>query len=1741
MAKAGVTTSEVAQPSTSYSLTKVHANGGSDLAGVASMTVRPSVEGDCSVGFVREGKNSMVVEFGDVEMSASANGGRSDSGNFEMDRSGMDILDGVASPKISSQHDVSDSTLANDCAKLTTATSCMEKPVIDQAGNGYAHSNVQGIDLSSANENTYVSDTNHRINHVVNKSDLQSALVKNTPFNSCSGSDLDTTRCATVDDFIRVTTQAASTLASSSVSHRNVSMFYGGVDLSLLNSKGLGRTDFNGGLLSPVGQSPALSMADIAVVIPDGLASPEFNNVDVFTDGALSRLDAEELALSNELAVQVQQTSHSIENCPASCESGVRQLDVVSTQVQANVAPSSADLSDSGFSETATPTDHRKVPEAVKTQTVAGDTLAGASEPKLSTPNQAIAADFPYSYGYFSSESSDNGEWCVVDTKSKQRKRIANRPRGNNQHNNGRNENEGQSSNQRKSYLHGKPPQYRSTTNHTARPKNIPRFGRRSPHNSISESTSPPNNRMTKKRPTQTLTTEEYQAVSDATQIPTQKKHDHEHRVKNTENKAEPVVQQQQSFPNRIPESNFVSPSFTMTESSNQFESSPYSSNTSAYTTVANGVQSEMPSEVVLDENGNTKHVGMADQVLDAGEEVKMESSLEPLSPSLPKLEGKELKEQLQRQLEYYFSRENLAQDPYLISQMDNQTYVPIWTIANFNAVKKLTSDLNLVIEALKASSLVQVDDKEEKVRPNQTRCIVILREIPGDTPVESVEGLFNGPTCPKFLSCEFAAGTSWYVAFANETDAQAAYRHLRENVQSFLGKPIMARIKSKTIQTMFNYTVPNRPNQPPKSEPQPPTPTQPSQPIQQQGNPQQPPTPQQQISSQPGEISNVPQQFIFCPPGPIPGSTAHPQNHMSPALTHTPPFIARVAPSPSTSGQGQPGSLISNFSIMVPYQGQFYPPNPEILSQFHPNFMAQYKPNQPPTSGNKSGQYSNTHSFREMHKGTNQRNQQYGQRKPSGSYGQPQPHPTSTHSQQLPAGSQYILTNDPNPPNLNPDYPQSDQPGQSSGHYLPAVRPAAPFVTPSVEPIVVMGRHAQGAMHTHVGHQHPMMPPRHQQQRERGTLQSTGQRPGSNSSYGSSQNNSGGSAQNASRGNRATSRAYQNSHQQEISPRFQQKGMAHQQQAQISYPASSYGYPGNGGMHHGGQKGAPNVQTVSVDSTYGQGNEHMVYPIQMQKMINGMQVQDQNPRLSPPGGDQLPEEVKYSTHDGAGYAEVMMQRGQVAPRGTLASTQPPNGSVIIDQRNRTGVQEQRRGVPRPRRTRRADEERSAGRVTPPPMPSVNTPFTLESNSFPPLPGSISTTASVTNGAPVEGRPAAADVVKGLETAKAPVVAAVVQTSKKYSEVSNSSITPTYHMPLQPAPKPMVIPQPAPETPIMPKVPKPKPDAQQATPPLNSAPEIAPPPTEKAPAPTATKARPPVTPTKPVEKPTPEKPKAYESTAPAEKVPVNHDQPPPHKGRSASRSSSMKKSQHPKPAETNTRHEGGNKAEILSKAQVDRPVPVSQPNEITLPKEQRSDDVNSSSDRNSSSSSPTPDSNGRKPTYADMLRKKQSARMAAVAAALNGKDSSDSSKSDSGDDTRSVDDVREPSDVKAHNETPESTKAPSRNQRQSRGGAQDNDESGEQRRYDGNQQNGYVRRGGYDGYRGHRGYYNRDQGYNSYRDYGYNGGGRGRGGPREFRGRGGYRANRRGGHRDFYGGNHQNRPTAVNGPNNADR
>ncbi|KAI3640166.1 hypothetical protein MIR68_001044 [Amoeboaphelidium protococcarum] len=63
------------------------------------------------------------------------------------------------------------------------------------------------------------------------------------------------------------------------------------------------------------------------------------------------------------------------------------------------------------------------------------------------------------------------------------------------------------------------------------------------------------------------------------------------------------------------------------------------------------------------------------------------------------------------RQVEYYFSIENLIHDTYFRSFMDDEGFVSIDVIASFPRMKNVTSDVALITETIKLSSLIEVVD----------------------------------------------------------------------------------------------------------------------------------------------------------------------------------------------------------------------------------------------------------------------------------------------------------------------------------------------------------------------------------------------------------------------------------------------------------------------------------------------------------------------------------------------------------------------------------------------------------------------------------------------------------------------------------------------------------------------------------------------------------------------------------------------------------------------------------------------------------------------------------------------------------------------------------------------------------------------------------------------------------------------------------------------------------------------
>ncbi|GAN06742.1 la-related protein 1 [Mucor ambiguus] len=109
--------------------------------------------------------------------------------------------------------------------------------------------------------------------------------------------------------------------------------------------------------------------------------------------------------------------------------------------------------------------------------------------------------------------------------------------------------------------------------------------------------------------------------------------------------------------------------------------------------------------------------------------------------PAFVNVDADTLKMYIMQQIEYYFSVDNLCKDVFLRQQMDSNGFVDLSFIANFNRVKGLTTDLDLIREALDNSQILEV--KGEKLRKREGwETWLMPAVIPGPTPVN--------PTIPK-------------------------------------------------------------------------------------------------------------------------------------------------------------------------------------------------------------------------------------------------------------------------------------------------------------------------------------------------------------------------------------------------------------------------------------------------------------------------------------------------------------------------------------------------------------------------------------------------------------------------------------------------------------------------------------------------------------------------------------------------------------------------------------------------------------------------------------------------------------------------------------------------------------------------------------------------------------------------------------------------------------------------------
>ncbi|KAF9377503.1 La ribonucleoprotein domain member 1B, partial [Mortierella sp. AD011] len=106
--------------------------------------------------------------------------------------------------------------------------------------------------------------------------------------------------------------------------------------------------------------------------------------------------------------------------------------------------------------------------------------------------------------------------------------------------------------------------------------------------------------------------------------------------------------------------------------------------------------------------------------------------------------ETETLKAFILQQMEYYFSVENLCKDVYMRKQMDAEGYVPLSFVANFNRVKNLTTDLDLIKETLKSSKEIELNG--DMIRRRGDWATWVFPTEDGAAPISSHRSTFVPP-----------------------------------------------------------------------------------------------------------------------------------------------------------------------------------------------------------------------------------------------------------------------------------------------------------------------------------------------------------------------------------------------------------------------------------------------------------------------------------------------------------------------------------------------------------------------------------------------------------------------------------------------------------------------------------------------------------------------------------------------------------------------------------------------------------------------------------------------------------------------------------------------------------------------------------------------------------------------------------------------------------------------------------
>lgn len=159
---------------------------------------------------------------------------------------------------------------------------------------------------------------------------------------------------------------------------------------------------------------------------------------------------------------------------------------------------------------------------------------------------------------------------------------------------------------------------------------------------------------------------------------------------------------------------------------------------------------------------------------------------------------------------------ESLAEYPYIVTNMDDNGFIPIRLLLPFFYPSIPTVSIADIINAVEDSEKVVVDANMEMIRPNikVERKTIILRDIPENTTEEELRSLFTDLGTIESINPSIA--NNWYkfisivilrfVVMDSEKSAQEALKGIQN--KPFKETVIHARIKNESVLLAINRQI---------------------------------------------------------------------------------------------------------------------------------------------------------------------------------------------------------------------------------------------------------------------------------------------------------------------------------------------------------------------------------------------------------------------------------------------------------------------------------------------------------------------------------------------------------------------------------------------------------------------------------------------------------------------------------------------------------------------------------------------------------------------------------------------------------------------------------------------------------------------------------------------------------------------------------------------------------------------